>query len=219
MFEQGVALADTIRIFPLPGALLFPRAQLPLHIFEPRYRSMTSDALSGDNLIAMIQPNGEPSSDPENPPVYRTGCLGRIEASDQLEDGRYNIMLTGVTRFHVVEELPLYRGYRRVVADFEPYKGDLVEDRTTVIDRDRLLEMLERFLKAKSLKADWSTVGTTRDEPLVNALSMICPFAPGEKQALLECVDLARRCEVLTALLEFGAFGDGTAAAGHPPAH
>jgi len=219
MFGESVALADTIRIFPLAGAILFPRAQLPLHIFEPRYRNMTSDALSGDRLIAMIQPSGEPAADAENPPIFRTGCLGRIDSSEKLEDGRYNIVLTGLTRFDVVEELPVYRGYRRVIAEFEPYKSDLTEDRTSVIDRDRLLQMLDRFMTARSLRADWSMIAKTRDEPLVNALAMICPFSPQEKQALLESTDLTQRCEVLTALLEFAAFGDGADAPGRPAAH
>ncbi len=214
-----MALADTIRIFPLAGAILFPRAQLPLHIFEPRYRNMTSDALSGDRLIAMIQPSGEPAADAENPPIFRTGCLGRIDSSEKLEDGRYNIVLTGLTRFDVVEELPVYRGYRRVIAEFEPYKSDLTEDRTSVIDRDRLLQMLDRFMTARSLRADWSMIAKARDEPLVNALAMICPFSPQEKQALLESTDLTQRCEVLTALLEFAAFGDGADAPGRPAAH
>lgn len=198
------ALPAVVPIFPLSGVLLLPRGELPLHIFEPRYRAMTAAALAGDRVIAMVQPSGEPG-DPVNPPVFRVACLGRITAARQTEDGRYYITLTGLSRLRIAAELPLQDGYRRVVADYGEFGADLEEDRATRIDRERLIEALKTYLSARRLAADWTALDAVRNEPLVNALAMLCPFAPGEKQALLEAPDLAERCRLLIALFEMGA--------------
>ena len=207
--QDGAALPAIVPVFPLSGVLLLPRGELPLHIFEPRYRAMTAAALEGDGMIAMAQPSGEPASDPDNPPLFRVACLGRIAEARQTEDGRYYITLNGVSRLRMGEELPLRDGYRRVAADYGEFAGDLVEDRATVLDRQRLLDALKHYLGAKGMAADWRSVDAVRNEPLVNALSMLCPFAPGEKQALLEAPDLAERGRLLTALLEMGAVAAG----------
>jgi uncharacterized protein len=201
-------LPEVIPIFPLPGVLLLPRSQLPLHIFEPRYRRMTADAMSGQRLIGMIQPNPpEAGNDDEQPPVYLTGCLGLIETCKETEDHRYYLTLKGVCRFKVDEELPLLRGYRRVVANYANYRHDLTAPRGSTLDRERLMLALQAYLKIHGLSADWDTVKGAADEPLVNGLAMACPFGPGEKQALLECADIVERGRVLIALCEMGALG------------
>ena len=202
-----IDLPEVVRIFPLPGTLLLPRGELPLHIFEPRYRAMTAAALADDRLIAMIQPSGE--EDAVRPPLFPIGCVGRITEARQTEDGRYFITLTGVTRFRVREELPLMDGYRRVIANYEDFVGDLEEERVEALDRDPLLAALKTYVGAKGLAADWTMVDGLRIEPLVNALSMLCPFAPGEKQALLEATGVAERCRLLTALFEMSAAAPG----------
>ena len=202
-------LPDIVPIFPLQGVLLLPRTPLPLHIFEPRYRAMTRDALAGDGYIAMIQPSGEAGGDPMNPPVYQTACLGKIAASEQADDGRYNIVLAGVCRFRLVEELPLKDGYRRVRADYAPYASDLEPppaDATT-LEREPLLTALRAFLDRRKLKANWEEAAKASDEQLVNSLAMACPFAPQEKQALLEAEGLAARAQLLQTLCELDTGG------------
>tara|TARA_R110002096_G_scaffold24707_12_gene77713 strand:+ start:1458 stop:2120 length:663 start_codon:yes stop_codon:yes gene_type:complete len=201
-------LPEIVPIFPLPGVLLLPRAPLPLHIFEPRYRAMIRDAIAEHGYIAMIQPSGEPGDDPMNPPVFRTGCLGKIVASDQQEDGRYNIVLRGVCRLAVTEELPLKDGYRRVQADYKPFTSDIsLEGGGETIDREPMLEALKAFLLRRDLKANWEEVLKAPDEMLVNSLSVACPFGPQEKQALLEAPNVTERAKLLQALCEMDTGG------------
>jgi Lon protease-like protein len=196
-FEE---LPAVLPIFPLAGVLLLPRGHLPLNIFEPRYLAMSRDAMGGERMIGMIQPS-DPSDPADNPPVYRTGCAGRISSFSEADDGRFLITLTGVARFDVTDELPLRSGYRRVAADWEPYRADLAPDEGT-IDRDRLLAALRVFFRVQGISADWDTIRQTPDERLVTSLAMICPFAPNEKQALLEASDLDQRARVMIALIE-----------------
>lgn len=210
---SSVRLPEVVPIFPLPGVLLLPRAQLPLHIFEPRYRAMIRDVLDGDSMLAMVQPTDETARDPANPPVYAIACAGQVTAARKSEDGRYYLNLTGICRFRIVRELPLKDGYRRAVTDFGAFGHDLDEE-TADIDRDRLIAALTGFLTARGLGADWSAVASLRPEALVSTLAMACPFGPGEKQAILECADLTERAYVLTTLLEMAALradGGGTA--------
>jgi uncharacterized protein len=194
-------LPATLPIFPLAGVLLLPGGKLPLNIFEPRYLDMTSDALAGERMIGMIQPTAH-ESDAAAPPVYPTGCAGRITSFAETDDGRYLITLTGLCRFDVMEELPLHRGYRRVVPRFEPYRADLEAESKAVIDRTRLCNALKAYFALQSLAVDWEAIEETADEKLVTSLAMICPFEPSEKQALLESPDLAERCRKMTALME-----------------
>lgn len=195
-------LPDALPIFPLSGVLLLPRGELPLNIFEPRYLNMTADALAAETrLIGMIQPT-ETAGDTENPPVYRTGCAGRIVSFQETEDGRYLITLKGLCRFDVAEELPLNRGYRPVTADWSRHVGDFADSGTVRIERDKLLDLLKVYFEAQGISADWNAIETTSDERLVTCLSMICPFEASEKQALLEAPDLIERSKVLTALVE-----------------
>jgi Lon protease-like protein len=209
-------LPEILPIFPLPGVLLLPRGKLPLRIFEPRYLAMTDDAIAGDRLIGMIQPADPAAPLAGAPPVYHTGCVGRITAFSETDDGHYLLTLCGIARFDVREELPPQSGYRRVRADWRTYAADLREEEAedAPIDRDRLLTMLKSYFKLHGLSADWDAVRQTPDERLVTSLAMICPFEPSEKQALLEAPTLVERAKVMTAMIEMAVLdgpkdGDG----------
>ena len=193
-------LPSTLPLFPLSGVLLLPRSRLPLNIFEPRYLNMVDDAMAGDRLIGMIQP--EPRSSAElTPPLFKVGCGGRIVSLAE-EGNRYLIALSGVCRFTVGEEVSTTRGYRRVVPDWSRFLCDFDEESATKIDRTRLTAGLKSFFKANGLSADWTSIEQAPDERLVNSLAMICPFPPAEKQALLEAATLAERATILTGLVE-----------------
>ena len=200
------SLPEVIPVFPLPGVLLLPRAMLPLHIFEPRYRAMVRDALDDEGIVGMVQPRAE-GADPVNPPIYEIGCAGKIQSSEKLGDGRYTIALQGIARFRVDRELALHpEGYRTVHANFESFSDDLDVRRGSPVDRESLLDALRDFLAQRGLSADWDAVERADDEMLVNALSMGCPFAANEKQALLECRDSGERARMLEALFAMSGF-------------
>ncbi len=200
-FDPGFdALPASLPIFPLTGVLLLPRGRLPLNIFEERYLAMTADALKGERLIGMVQPQ-EGAGDAGDPPVYRTGCAGRMVSFSETDDGRYLITLSGLARFDIARELPRAQLYRRVVPDWQPYRADLAPGNGT-IDRTRLLAALKPFLERQGVAADWAAVEATPDERLVSTVAMVAPFQPAEKQALLEARDLAERARLLTALVE-----------------
>jgi hypothetical protein len=193
-------LPQTLPIFPLSGVLLLPRGKLPLNIFEPRYLAMTEDAIKSDRLIGMVQPMEEGAAG-DQPAVFPIGCAGRITQFSETEDGRCLITLTGLCRFRIERELPLFCGYRRVVPDFSPFRADF-EPEQGRLDRARLLSALKVYLKLQQLSADWESIEGAPDERLITSLAMICPFSCREKQALLESACLAERARVLTALLE-----------------
>jgi len=195
------ALPGTLPIFPLAGVLLLPRGRLPLHIFEPRYVAMVEDSLVGDRLIGMIQPLN-PEATGEAPALYGTGCAGRITAFRDLEDGRYLITLTGVSRFRVDRELEPRNGYRRVTPRWEGFAGDLVDGAPPRFDRTRLFGSLRCYLDVNEIVANWESIEGAPDERLVTSLAMVCPFHPNEKQALLEAPSLVERAELLTSLVE-----------------
>ncbi len=187
---EAASLPATIPIFPLSGVLLLPRGRLPLNIFEPRYLAMTKDALGGERLIGMVQPS-EPQDDNRgggqmNPPVYPVGCAGRITAFAETDDGRYLITLTGVSRFRIREELPLLSGYRRVVADWAPFARDRDETAEPGFDRGRFARALKGYFAQRQISADWEAIEKAPGEHLLTSIAMLCPFAPNEKQALLE---------------------------------
>ncbi|CAN7326626.1 LON peptidase substrate-binding domain-containing protein [Brevundimonas sp. LjRoot202] len=206
-YVRAVDLPQVIPVFPLPGAILLPRGQLPLNIFEPRYLNMIDDAMAGDRIIGMIQPQGSQSL----PGLSPVGCAGRITSFAETSDGRYLITLTGCARFRLAAELPTQTPYRQIRADFAPFEADLaappVDD--VGLDRDTLLDALRAYLETRGLDIDWDTAETAPPEALINSLSMALPFEPAEKQALLEAVSLTDRSDVLTALLTIDAADDG----------
>jgi Lon protease-like protein len=196
-------LPDILPIFPLTGVLLLPRGQLPLNIFEPRYLAMTRDAMDGERLIGMVQPTDPPIRE-TNPAVYPTGCAGRITSFSETEDGRFLITLTGVSRFRIREELPLLSGYRRVAADWRDFAADRDAD-AAGFDRSRLTQGLRHFFIQRQVEANWDAIDKAPGETLVTSIAMMCPFAPSEKQALLEAPTLGERALLLTALIEMTA--------------
>ena len=199
-------LPETIAIFPLPGALLLPRARLPLHIFEPRYLAMIDDTLKTPaRLIGMIQPyEGAGGADR----LHSIGCAGRLSAFSETEDGRYMITLSGVSRFRVLQEVEGFSPYRRCDvswAGFERDRGPAEKD--SDLDRGPFMDLLTRFFQSQGLSTDWDAVREAEDELLINSLSMLCPFPPEDKQALLEAPTLVTRRETLVTLIEFALHG------------
>jgi uncharacterized protein len=197
-------LPEVIPVFPLPGALLLPRGQMPLNIFERRYLAMVDDALrDGHRLIGMIQPDIAHSHDEIKPQLFRVGCVGRITQLAETGDGRYILELTGIARFRVVEEMTALTEYRQCKVDYFPYIDDFTARKgEETVDREALLEALTAFLKANNLQVDWEGIESAPNEALVNALAMMSPFGPAEKQALLEAADLRTRAEILIAVTE-----------------
>ena len=205
--KQIADLPDTIAVFPLPGAILLPRSRLPLHIFEPRYLAMVEDCLKTDHrMIGMIQPRtGQGKADQAGVSVLSAvGCAGRISSFSETDDGRYMITLVGISRFRVDAEVAGFVPYRRCKVDWSDFSDDLrSEDGQADFRRDDFMDKLSRYLKQRNLGVDWSSLKEAEDELLVNALSILCPFAPEEKQALLEARTLSDRCRVLETLIAF----------------
>lgn len=194
-------LPRTLPLFPLAGALLLPAGRLPLNIFEPRYLAMVRDAMVGAHMIGMVQPL-DPRDPTAKPEIYRTGCVGKITAFNETGDGRFLITLTGVCRFVIVEELTVATAYRQALVSFAHHHNDLQGEDTAGVDRARLLPALRAYLDMHGIPADWKAVERAPTDALINSLSMICPFEPSEKQALLEAPDLAERSRVMVALIE-----------------
>ncbi len=191
-------LSQTIPLFPVGGALLLPRGQLPLNVFEPRYMTMIDESLSSHRLIGMIQPEGEDES-----ALYKVGCVGRITEFHETGDGRYGITLVGVSRFTFVENVASTKPYRQAKVDYTSFLEDFDEPADDIeVDRDGVLKALRQFAKANRLRIDWKDINEAPNEALINALAMMSPFGVKEKQALLEAHDLKRRAEVLIAIAE-----------------
>jgi Lon protease-like protein len=203
-YEKPGDLTDVIPVFPLPGALLLPRGQMPLNIFEPRYLAMVDDALrSGHRLIGMIQPDAAHPGSETKPNLYKVGCVGRITQIAETGDGRYLLQLTGIVRFRVQEELRVSTPYRQCRVIYSPFADDFTPRKgEDEVDRQSLLRALSDFLKANDLKADWEGIENAPNEALVNALAMMSPYGAAEKQALLEAPDLKTRAEILVAVTE-----------------
>ncbi|HWD27894.1 MAG TPA: LON peptidase substrate-binding domain-containing protein [Rhizomicrobium sp.] len=202
-------LPRTLGLFPLTGVLLLPRGHLPLNVFEPRYLALVESAISGSRLIGMIQPT-ENEEKTLKPALSQIGCAGRITSYRETEDGRYLITLTGICRFRVAEELDTPASFRAVKPDFAPFAGDLAERDDEEFPRERLLAALDEYLTKRDLKADWKSVMNAPAETLVNALAMLCPFEPNEKQALLEAPEWPDRVSTLLALLEMAGTSPGS---------
>ena len=196
-------LAAVIPIFPLLGALLLPRGQMPLNIFEPRYVAMIDHALASHRLIGMIQPDPKHPGPEDKPNLFKVGCVGRITQFAESGDGRYLIQLTGIVRFRIVDELSGTAPFRQCHVDYAPFADDFVARRgEDEVDRKAVLAALSNFLKANKLKADWDGIQNAPNEALVNALEMMSPYGAAEKQAMLEAPDLKTRAEILVAITE-----------------
>jgi Lon protease-like protein len=203
-YHSPADLPHSLPLFPLTGAMLLPRGSLPLNIFEPRYLAMVDYALSGDRLIGMIQPI-EHEDTALKPKLSRVGCAGRITAYRETDDNRYLITLSGICRFTLTGEMDSSTAWRAGTVDFAPFAAcDLVAPADEDFPRERLLKALKAYLTSRDMKADWSSVMSAPGEALVNALAMMCPFEPAEKQALLEAQNFQDRTTTLLALLEMG---------------
>lgn len=200
---QAADLPDTIPVFPLSGALLLPRARLPLHVFEPRYLVMLDDVLKSQHrLIGMAQPVGD------GPDLHTIGCVGRLTSFSETEDGRYMITLTGLCRFQIGEERRGFTPYRTCHVTWDRFIRDLVgADKDPDFDRATFMPVLKRFFEDKNLSTDWDNLKGAEAELLINSLSMLCPFDPEDKQALLEAPTLKERRETLVALMEYALMG------------
>ena len=204
---SGADLPQTIPIFPLPGALLLPRARLPLHVFEPRYLAMFDDTLKTPHrLIGMIQPSEGPKGDRTR--LQTIGCAGRVTGFSETEDGRYMVTLAGISRFRIQKVQEGFTPYLKADVAWEDFSRDLGgTENDPGFDRDRFLRLLGRYFESRSLSTDWDSLQEAEDELLVNSLSMLCPFEPEDKQALLEAPSLPTRRETLVTLIEFSLRG------------
>ena len=191
-----------LSIFPLAGALLFPRMHLPLHIFEPRYRALVSDAMARDRLIALIQPRAAG----DKPPLYTMGCVGHVAQVEALDDGRYNIVLEGRARFRMVRELDVTTPFRQIEAELLPVEEDVT---LALAERAGLEAESRKFAMAQGYAVDWEAVSRLDDEALVNGIAQIAPFDAASKQALLEANSLSERTELIVQMLQFFGRHDG----------
>jgi Lon protease-like protein len=196
-------LPKSLPLFPLSGVVLLPRGQLPLNVFEPRSLEMVDYALSGDRLIGMIQPAESEDKVPV-PRLTHVGCAGKIFSFRETEDNRYLITLAGICRFRLTGEMQSTTPWRAGFCDFSGFASDLGQPGEDTFPRDRLLRALKNYLTSRDMQADWSSVMTAPGEALINALAMMCPFDPAEKQALLEAESVQDRASTLIALLEIG---------------
>lgn len=218
IYRGSADLPENIPVFPLAGALLLPRGQMPLNIFEPRYLAMVDDSMrDGHRLIGMIQPDPAHPGPEDKPTLYRVGCVGRITQLAESGDGRYLMQLTGVARFRVEQELKVATAYRQCRVTYQPFADDFIARKgEELVDRKALLETLSAFLKANNLKTNWQDIESAPNEAVVNALAMMSPYGVAEKQALLEAPDLKTRAEVLIAVTEME-LAKKTAGGGEPP--
>lgn len=203
---KAADLPDILPVFPLPGALLLPRARLPLHLFEPRYLQMLEDTLkTRRRLIGMIQPSPSPDGTPS---LHSIGCAGRITQFSETEDGRYLITLTGISRFRLLNEVEGFTPYRRFNIDWAGFDRDLGNaERDSGFDRPSFMKLLDRYFSDQDLSTDWETLNDAEDELLINSLSMLLDLTAEDKQALLEAPSLGTRRETLVTLIEFAMRG------------
>ena len=200
-------LPRSLPIFPLPGALLLPRSRLPLHVFEPRYLSMLDDVLSSTHrLIGMIQPREGQATGKSS--LHAIGCAGRVTGFSETEDGRYMVTLAGISRFRVTKEVEGFHPYRRCAVNWDSFERDLGPgEHDAGFNRDTFFKALKQFFEFEELKTDWESLKEADDELLINSLSMLCPFEPEDKQALLEAPSLETRRETLVTLIQFALRG------------
>jgi Lon protease-like protein len=204
---------DVVPVFPLSGALLLPRGQMPLNIFEPRYLAIVDAALKDARMIGMVQPDPDHDTGARVPELAKVGCLGKITQFSEIGDNRYMITLSGVSRFRIVEEVLAVTPYRQCRIDYAPFIADFTEKAgEDQVDRASLIKTLKDFVEANDLSIDWNGINSAGNEALVNALSMMAPFGAREKQALLEAEDLKTRADLLVAMteIELARGDDGT---------
>lgn len=202
-YRQPTDLPAKIPVFPLRGAILLPRATMPLNVFEPRYLVMIEHCLRGDRLIGVVQPKVDVESPAKSVELKQIGCVGRLTSYQETDDNRLMITLTGVSRFRVAGEQTTDEPFRTCRVSYEDYRRDFLRgDGEVDVDRDTLLRVLKSYLDVNALKADWQSIHRSGNELLVNTLSVISPYGAEEKQALLEAPDLRSRAEVLIALAE-----------------
>ncbi len=200
-YREPSDLPKTIPLFPLAGALLLPRTDLPLNIFEPRYLLMIEEAMKADRVIGIIQPQG--SSDSNQPALEAVGCAGRITSYSETDDGRLLVTITGVCRFTIIDELDVATPFRQASVDYRPFAVDFVsETGARSVNREQLIKAFRQYLEANDMSADWNEVEAVSTEVLVNTLSLLAPYPARDKQALLEAPDLKSRADVLVALTE-----------------
>ena len=200
-------MTTRLSLFPLPGALLFPRMHLPLHIFEPRYRALVSDAMARDRRIGMIQPRGQGAAGGGQPALFELGCVGRIAEIEALDDGRFDLVLEGVSLFRTVRELQVTTPFRQVEAELLPLAD--APEALSIAHRASLESESRRFADAQGYAVDWESVARLDDEALVNGIAQIAPFDAAAKQALLEAPDLPTRAELIVQLMQFFGRHDG----------
>jgi len=203
----GGETTTRLSVFPLTGALLFPRMHLPLHIFEPRYRALISDSMARDRRIGMIQPKpAQTSAEADTPQLFGIGCVGKIAHVEAMDDGRYNIVLEGLARFRMVRELDVTTPFRQIEAIIEV---EAEEPPLASIQRADLERESRRFAESQGFAVDWDAVGRLDDESLVNGIAQIAPFDSAAKQALLEAADLMSRADLIVQLMRFFGRHDG----------
>ncbi|WP_462321034.1 LON peptidase substrate-binding domain-containing protein [Halochromatium sp.] len=202
--QRRADLPDVLPIFPLGGAVVLPGVQLPLNIFEPRYLAMVQAALASDHLIGMVQPRGQASDQP--PAIHRVGCAGRITSYSETNDGRIVLVLTGLCRFKVLEELAMQDGFRRVKPDWQDFVLDLEdEEEASLSERDQFMGSLRAFCDRRSVEIPWDDIGKMADADLVNLLCTHLPLEAEDKQALLETVPLSERATLMRGLMDMSA--------------
>lgn len=206
-FPKFSDLPEEIPIFPLAGAVVMPGVQLPLNIFEPRYLQMVKDVLATDHLIGMIQPTTDSDRD-RNPPIQRVGCAGRITSYSETSDGRIVLVLTGICRFQVSEELSDRDGYRRVRPDWERFTRDFHEQESKLADRDEFITSLRAFCGLRNVEVPWDDIDKMSDNDLINLLCAHLPLASADKQALVETVDLAERAYLMRGLMDMASVAE-----------
>ncbi len=200
-------LPDVLPTFPLSGAVVLPGVQLPLNIFEPRYLAMVQAALASDHLIGMVQPRGQTSEEQQD--IHRVGCAGRITSYSETNDGRIVLVLTGLCRFNILEELPMQDGFRRVKPDWQDFVLDLEDDEDNLAERDQFMGSLRAFCDRRSVEIPWDDIGKMADADLVNLLCAHLPLDAEDKQALLETIPLAERATLMRGLMEMSAQASG----------
>lgn len=201
-------LPEGLPLFPLQGSVLLPRAHLPIQIYEPHHLAMVTEAIQGSGFVGVVQPSDirELFRDAVVQPLYTAGTAAIVSNFHEEEEGQFVVTLTGICRFDILKETQTPQGYRKASVCYDRYQSDLAEESDFVIDRGRLFPVLRRYFLNMEIDADWEEIEKTSNEKLLAALTMVCPFEPREKQALLETPTPAEQSQLITALIEMATF-------------